>query len=163
MEEVKTIFAETIVEWFKDNMKQINRVPLMTALWDSEEEKATMLLSELLFHTISYHNYKEDYYHAFLTGIFVGLGYETESDKEYGEGRPDIVVKDRKNRRVLLMEAKYSKSESAMQKDCEVAVNQIDMQQYAKAMLDGYKTVVCYGVVFYKKRCFIKKIEIMSK
>ncbi|MDO4306321.1 MAG: hypothetical protein Q4C77_05760 [Eubacteriales bacterium] len=56
-------------------MKETNRKPLMTALWGGEEEKASSILTDLLFQTIIYHNYKEDYYHAFLTGIFVGLGY----------------------------------------------------------------------------------------
>ena len=62
-EEVKTIFSETVVEWFRDNMRDTNRQPLMAALWEGEEEKASAMLSELLFHTISYHNYKEDFYH----------------------------------------------------------------------------------------------------
>lgn len=132
----------------------------MCALWDGEEEKVSYMLTDLLFKTISYHNYKEDYYHAFLTGIFVGLGYVTESDKEYGEGRPDMVVKDQKNRRVLVIEAKRSKSREAMSQDCEAAVDQVQVKKYANEFLDGYKTVICYGIAFYRKQCLAKRIEI---
>lgn len=42
---------------------------------------------EVLWKTISYHDYKEDFYHAFLVGIFAGAGYMVESNKEHGEGR----------------------------------------------------------------------------
>ena len=160
-EEIKTIFAETVVEWFKDNMKETNRKPLMTALWDGEEEKVTSILTDLLFQTISYHNYKEDYYHAFLAGIFVGLGYATESDKEYGIGRPDVVVKDNKNRRVIIIEAKISESKEQIENDCMEAVNQIATRQYIRDFLDGYRTIVCYGAAFYKKECLIKRIELV--
>ena len=159
-EEVKAIFADTVVEWFKDNIKETNRKPLMTALWDGEQEKATSILTDLLFQTISYHNYKEDYYHAFLAGIFVGLGFATESDKEHGSGRPDVVVKDNKNRRVIIIEAKISDSKKQMESDCMEAVNQIATRQYVRDFLDGYKTIVCDGVAFFKKACLIKKIEL---
>jgi hypothetical protein len=159
-EEVKTIFEETVIEWFKDSVAETNRKPLMDALWKGEEEKASSILTDLLFQTISYHNYKEDYYHAFLSGIFVGLGYATESDKEHGEGRPDLVVKDIKNRRVLIIEAKHSKEKIAMEEDCKTAVNQILVRKYAYDFLDGYKEILCYGMAFFKKQCLIKRIEL---
>ena len=57
--------------------------------------------------TISYHDYKEDFYHAFLAGIFAGAGYVVQSNKEDGEGRSDIVVLDSRNGRVAVFEAKY--------------------------------------------------------
>lgn len=36
-------------------------------------------------------------YHTFLAGIFVGLGYDVESNKEHGTGRSDILLKDKRN------------------------------------------------------------------
>ncbi len=158
-EEVKFIFADTVLEWFRDHMKETNRRPLMDALWDGEEEKASSILTDLLFQTISYHNYKEDYYQAFLAGIFVGLGLATESDKEHGNGRPDIVVKDNKNRRVMIIEAKISKSREQMERDSMEAVDQISTRQYIRDFLDGYRSVVCYGAAFYKKECLIRKTK----
>ena len=47
-------------------------------------------MSKLLRKTISYHDYREDFYHAFLAGIFAGAGYMVESNKEHGEGRSDV-------------------------------------------------------------------------
>lgn len=31
---------------------------------------------------------------------------------------------------------------------------------YAQDFLDGYKTVVCYGMAFFKKRCLLKRMEV---
>lgn len=159
-EEVKTIFEDTIVGWFKDTMRAENLTSLMLALWEGNSGKATQIVSDLLFKTISYHNYREDFYHAFLTGIFVGAGYPVESDKEHGEGRPDVVVKDVDDRRVLILEAKCSKNAEAMEKDCQEAFEQVDVQRYTEDFLDGYREVICYGVAFYKKRCLLRRMDI---
>ena len=86
------------------------------------EQRASEIISELLWDTISYNDYHEDYYHAFLAGVFVGRGYSVDSNKEKGLGRPDILLKDRKNRRAIIIEAKISKKESDMDKDCEEAI-----------------------------------------
>ncbi len=37
---------------------------------------------------------QEDFYHAFLAGIFTGAGYMVEPNREHGEERSDVVVKD---------------------------------------------------------------------
>ena len=75
-------------------------------------------MSKLLRKTISYHDYREDFYHAFLAGIFAGAGYEVDSNKEHGEGRSDVVVLDVEGDRVAIFEAKYSRSQDSMSKGC---------------------------------------------
>ena len=70
-------------------------------------------------------NDREDYYHAFLAGIFVGRGCEVESNKKRGLGRPDIKLTDHKNRRILIIEAKKSDSASLMEKNSGEALKQI--------------------------------------
>ena len=65
------------------------------------EERVTKEMNVLLRRTISYHDYKEDFYHTFLAGIFTGAGYMVDSNKEHGEGRSDVVVYDSINGRVV--------------------------------------------------------------
>ena len=101
-------------------------------------------------------DYHEDYYHAFLAGIFVGRGYEVESNKERGLGRPDIRLIDDDNRRILIIEAKKSDSAGQMERDCDVALKQIVDQEYTKG-LDAYQ-VYCYGIAFYQKSALVKKL-----
>lgn len=69
-----------------------NREQLFTAVWNGDEQRITEKLNKLLRRTISYHDYREDFYHAFLAGIFTGAGYMVESNREHGQGRSDIVI-----------------------------------------------------------------------
>lgn len=161
-EEIKTIFADTIRSWFGDTVEKMDRRPLFQAFWNGLPEEASRRTGDILFDTISYFDYKEDYYHVFLTGLFAGAGYAVESNREYGLGRPDLVIRDKKNRRILILEVKHSHSAQAMEQDCLKAFAQIDVGQYARQFLGGYQTVLCYGVAFYKKECLVKMAERLS-
>ena len=156
-EEVKSIFTETVMEWFKDGVSQKERQNLFQALWEGNEEGATALLSDLLFETISYHDYDESYYHAFLAGVFSGAGYAVESNYEYGLGRPDIVVTDKRGRRAIIIETKRAGKGNQLKAQCEKALKQLEEKQYAKGFLKGYKEVICYGISFFEKECLVMK------
>ena len=92
-------------------------------------------------------------------GIFVGRGYSVESNKEKGLGRPDIVLKDKRNRRAVIIEAKKSEKESDMDKDCDKAIGQITTEKYAEGLY-GYTQVLCYGIAFFQKQAKVKGINI---
>ncbi len=155
-QEVKTIFAETVAKWFRDSIVSRDRSGFFLKWWNGEASLLTREVSDILFETISYFDYKEDYYHAFVAGLFAGAGYEVSSNREQGLGRADIVVKDRRNRRAILIEAKRSKSEAAMDQDCQEAVTQIEDRQYAEGLrAKGYETIYCYGAAFFEKKCRI--------
>ena len=155
--EIKEIFETTVIKWFSDTAKNWNRNALFQAVWNSDVESLTVEMNTLLRKTISYHDYKEDFYHAFLAGIFTGAGYAVESNKEHGEGRSDIVVYDSVNGQVAVFEAKTSKTMEAMSRDCEDAIRQIDDRMYAKEYEDEYDHILCYGISFFKKRCLVKE------
>lgn len=154
--EIKEIFQTTVKKWFEDQARTWNRKALFDAVWSGNSEKLTSEMNRLLRLTISYHDYKEDYYHAFLAGIFTGAGYEVQSNKEHGEGRSDVVVSDSKNGRVAVFEAKYSKTLKQLEEDCSAAVKQIENRMYAKEFEENGDEVFCYGIAFFKKRCLIK-------
>lgn len=156
-EEVKTIFEDTIAKWFRDTITGMDRRELLEAWWSGDDRKLTELVTDILFDTISYYDYKEDYYHAFTAGLFVGAGYAVSSNKEQGTGRADIVVKDRSNRRALIIEAKHSKKESDMERDCQEAIEQISRKGYVRTDLKGYRTILCYGAAFFEKDCLVRK------
>lgn len=156
-QEIRSIFADTVVAWFCDKVSAMDRSELFAAFWQGDERALTEQLSELLFDTISYHDYQESYYHAFVAGLFAGAGYVVESNYEYGLGRPDLVIKDRENRRVIMIEMKHSKNEQQMAEDCRKAVEQIDVKAYARKVLKGFRTVICFGIAFYEKECLVRK------
>ena len=155
--EIKEIFETTIIRWFDDSAKTWNRSALFNAVWGGDSEEITREMNTLLRKTISYHDYKEDFYHAFLAGIFTGAGYMVDSNKEHGEGRSDVVVYDEINARVAVFEAKYTKNLEKLENACDAALEQIDERMYAKEYEDDYDQILCYGISFFKKRCRVKK------
>ena len=155
--EIRQIFETTVQEWFDDSARKENRTALFDAVWSGDIETLTEEMNELLRKTISYHDYKEDFYHAFLTGIFTGAGYSVDSNRERGEGRSDVVVRNSSKGRVALFEAKYAKTLDGLEASCEAALRQIKDRQYAKDFADDYDDILCYGIAFYKKRCLVQK------
>ena len=155
--EIQEIFETTVQTWFSDSARSWNRHALFTAVWDGDSEAMTREMNTLLRMTISYHDYREDFYHAFLAGIFAGAGYMVESNREHGEGRSDVVVIDPHNGRVAVFEAKYSRTLERLEPDCTEALARIDDRMYAKEFEDNYDQVLCYGISFFRKRCYVKK------
>ena len=154
--EVKEIFESTVRKWFEDSARVTNRKDLFDAVWNKDADKATKEISTLLRMTISYYDYRENFYHAFLVGIFAGVGYSVESNREHGEGRSDIVIYNDVTGQVAVFEAKYSRKLEDLEKDCQKALDQINTKMYAKEFEDAYEEVLCYGIAFYKKRCLVK-------
>lgn len=156
-EEIREIFETTIMKWFDDTAKGWNRSQLFNAVWTGDADAVTEEMTKLLRKTISYHDYREDFYHAFLAGIFAGAGYTVDSNKEHGEGRSDVVIYDEVNSRVAIFEAKYSKSAELLLSECDRAIAQINDRMYAEEYADDYDEILCYGIAFFKKRCVVKK------
>ena len=155
--EIREIFETTVIRWFDDSTKKWNRSALFNAVWRGDSEGMTKEMNALLRRTISYHDYREDFYHAFLAGIFTGAGYMVDSNKEHGEGRSDVVVYDPVNARVAIFEAKYTKTLENLERECDMALQQIDDRMYAAEYEDDYDQILCYGISFFRKRCMVKK------
>ncbi|MDO4262174.1 MAG: AAA family ATPase [Eubacteriales bacterium] len=157
--EIKEIFESTIATWFKESSQKWDRSVLFSSVWNGDGEKVAEELNRLLRQTISYHDYKEDFYHAFFAGVFAGAGYSVKSNREYGEGRSDIVVQDYAGDRMAVFEVKYARSRADLQASCEKAIPQIRERGYAEELEEDYAQVLCYGISFFKKRCFVKRLQ----
>lgn len=157
--EVMEIFEDAVEEWFSETSNQWDKKALFDAVWSRNDKGISIEITKLLRKTISYHDYKEDFYHAFFAGIFAGAGYIVESNKEHGEGRSDIIVQDYTGDRMAVFEVKYSKSQDGLESDCLKAIAQIDDKMYVKEFEEDYSQIICYGISFYKKRCMVKAKE----
>ncbi len=123
--EVLGIFKKSVKAWLIETAAKEDRKILFAALWEGNAKLLTELISDLLFDTISYHDYAESFYHAFLIGLFSNAGYRIESNYENGPRRSDIVIKDRKNRRAVVPEAKRAYYENQLESECDKALAQI--------------------------------------
>ena len=160
--EVATIYENSISYWFEQRMKETDRSPLVRALETGDCEAAENFISEQLFHTISYYDYAENFYHGFMAGLLVNIGgYLVRSNRESGNGRPDIVMTESKFRgRAMILELKISDTITDMEKKCEEALTQIEEQKYESSLEeDCFQPILKYAICFFKKRCMVKKAE----
>lgn len=156
-QEVKEIFETTIGKWFQESSQKWDRKRLFRAVWSEDDKVVTEEMTKLLRKTISYYDYREDFYHAFLAGIFAGAGYVVESNKEHGEGRSDILVQDYSGDRAAIFEIKYAKSQEDLANACRAALEQIDDRRYGEELEDDYAKIIYYGISFYRKRCLVQR------
>lgn len=160
--EIRGLFQKSVNEWFLAKTESSDRSELFDALWKSAPERLQCYISDTLFDTISYYDYQENFYHAFLAVLLSRRGYIVESNHENGLGRSDIVIKDRKNRRAVVIETKITDSENKLASACDNALRQIAEKQYADAVKKaGYKQVISFGIAFYQKQCRVKKASEM--
>lgn len=157
-EEVKSVFSSTVKKWFEDKIASQDRTALFDAWWNGDAVMLTQEITDILFATISYFDFKEDYYHALITGMFLGAGYAVKSNAEAGMGRADIIIKEQRQRRALVIEIKWSKRKgNSLKRECEDALLQIEKEQYKKNLeLEGYRHVLCYGAAFQGKTCLVQ-------
>ena len=160
--EIATIYENSISYWFDQRMKATDRSPLMRALEEGDCEAAEDFINRQLADTISYYDYAENFYHGFMAGLLANIGsYRIKSNRESGNGRPDIVMTESKFRgRAMILELKISDTIKDMEKKCEEALMQIDEQQYAVSLEeDGYQPILKYAICFFKKGCIVRKTE----
>lgn len=157
--EIKEIFETTVSKWFQESTQRWNRKALFEAVWTGNAETVTKEMTTLLRKTISYYDYREDFYHAFFAGIFAGAGYVVESNREHGEGRSDIIVQDYSGDRMAIFEVKYARSQEGLEKACYEAITQVDSRMYDEEFREDYSVMMCYGISFYKKRCLVQLKE----
>ena len=131
---------------------------LFEALWSGDSASLSDIISQYLFETISYYYYREDYYHVFLAGLLSGAGYMVKSNREPGDGRADIMVLDKSNRRAAVFGMKRSKDRNTMEMDAETALNHIAEMKYGKD-LKGYKSIRLYGAAFNRKSVLVRNLS----
>ena len=160
--EIKTIYKNSITYWFEQRMKETDRSPLKHALEAGDCEAAEDFINSQLANTISYYDYAENFYQGFMLGILTNIGgYRVKSNRESGNGRPDIVMTESKFRgRAMIVELKISDTIQGMEKKCEEAFTQMKEQNYAVTLEeDGYQPILEYAICFFKKGCMVKKAE----
>jgi hypothetical protein len=167
--EVQTIYEDMIISYFKEDENIFGEVNyIIKSLFDNDLESFERLIKELYLGQVSYHdtsldNLKEweqkerfeSFHHGFMLGLFVQMGGEfiVESNKEYGLGRPDIVIipKDT-DKTAYVFEFKWDSIRGSKTLDtlANEAVAQVKGKKYKEGVhkLHGHKNIVCIGIGF---------------
>ena len=157
--EVREVFRSQIQDWFNDKIR--HNTERLTNFWNSIEkgkpEEIEQYLNWTLSNSISVFDTKEkeNSYHALLIGLLTGNSdWIVRSNVEAGEGFADIIIEPENPDSGIIIELKYSKEASGLEKACEKAVSQIkDRRYYEYLRSDGRPDITLYGIAFYKKRC----------
>ncbi|MCR5219645.1 MAG: ATP-binding protein [bacterium] len=154
--EVREIFTTTVTAWFNESIKKQDLSPLVEAIWNGNSEVIQETLTHILYGTISYYDSTESFYHGFIAGLLSGTGLDPESNQESGLGRTDITIEDGLNKRAVIIELKYAKEYEDLESRAEEALAQIEEKKYASGLPPHIRTVMNYGIAFWKKECCVK-------
>lgn len=157
--EVKSIYKNTIRAWFEKKINADGRTDILEAILKADAEKLEDLLCTWMVNTISCFDEQENYYHGFVTGLVSGFnGYMVVSNRESGNGRFDLVVKQRsKWNYAAILEFKIVDKYNQMTKACEYDLKQIEEKDYEASLRDEqYENIAKLGICFCQKRCRVK-------
>ena len=160
--EVYEIYKQSFMSYFEDYTTS-RKGELYQELVDGDAKKVNLLLNDILLRSISYFDNQESFYHGFLVGLL--NDYEMVSNRESGNGRFDVcVLPENILGTVVLIECKHSISEDDLIDDAKEGARQIVEKKYLEEhRFKKYENAIGYGMSFYKKQCYVVKVEYDSK
>ena len=157
--EVREVYKLQIQEWFKK--KVFSNTEQLKLFWkafeEGDAEGVEKYLNRTLSNSISVFDTKEreNSYHTLLIGLLAGnADWLVRSNVEAGEGFADIIVETDDPDAGIVIELKYAREASGLEKSCEKALVQIKDRRYdAYLKNDGRTDILFYGMAFCRKRC----------
>ena len=156
--EIKSIYENQILRWFEKLVEKEDRNVLYAAIRRKDPEGIGNFVTRLLEKSISTFDSRESFYHGFFLSLLYDMPhYFSQSNREEGIGRPDIVLyPNRPADPAYIFELKTRKKFSEMQDGLDQAFAQITEQKYENGILDeGYIGSISYGLCFCKKTCIV--------
>ncbi len=167
--EVKKCFKDKIVAYFTSSVEYKNYgLDLLKALKIRNKNKIEEILNKLLPKYLGLRdigNDKEYVYHSFLDGIFACTGINAKSQKECGNGYPDIFIiaenEVQDEYTAIILELKKASSEDNMNEQCMLALKQCHDKEYYRNFVDDptITKINMYGITFFNRKCSVKSEE----
>ena len=165
--EICDCMVRRVLALFKRSVSQNQELlrSFCNAMLASDASTMEHALTEYMGKTISIRDsfaksIRENFYHGLLIGIFGSQGaWKATSNKESGDGFSDILIEVNEDdlRIGMVLELKYSKTENALDKECDDALQQIEDKNYDQELREkGYTKILKYGIAFYHKKCRVK-------
>ena len=156
--EVYEIYKQTFMSYFED-YTFVRKEDLYQSLVKGDVDHANEILGDILSRSITYFDNEESFYHGFLLGLFSGK--KIKSNREAVHGRFDLCIFPKQIfQTALILECKHSKIVKDLIKDSSEEAQQIIDNKYEEEIInEGYLHVKGYGISFYKKYCYIVKVQ----
>ena len=141
--EIKTLFEDIIDEWFKDKVISNDLESILQDLVNLNlkdfESKFRVLVEEMFSYMDVGKNTAENFYHAFVLGMLVGLkdSYYVNSNRESGFGRYDIMLEPQdKSKNSFIIEFKVANEmdEPSLEQAVENGKKQIEEKDYENSL-----------------------------
>lgn len=149
--EIKLLFQQIIKDWFRNKVmgNDLNSIlkDLVTLNIDEFEMKFQVLVKEMFSYLDVGENTAENFYHAFVLGMLVGLKdtYYVNSNRESGYGRYDIMLEPKeKTGNSFIIEFKVNKKdkEKTIEDTIKNAKKQIEEKGYEANLKEkGYTNI----------------------
>jgi len=149
--EIKELFRSIIRKWFSDKVIGNDLISILKDLTtlnlEEFEEKFKILVRQMFSYMDVGENTAENFYHAFVLGMLVGLkdSYYVNSNRESGMGRYDIMLEPKdKNGNSFIMEFKIYKEEKekSIEETIKNAKKQIEEKQYEASLKErGFSNI----------------------
>jgi hypothetical protein len=156
--EVLMIYRQIIKEWFNTHLKSNHKEALLQALLRDDAQALQKEISLVLMRCISYWDSSaEGFYHGFMLATLDWFDECTVlSNREKGDGRPDITLIFDESGKVCLFEFKADKRSSIEFQLKEGSEQIIDKNYVDGALAENASSVVAYALAFHKKTCVAK-------
>lgn len=141
--EIKFLFMDIVIDWFRDKVigNDLTSIlkDLVTLNIEEFEIKFKILVEEMFSYMDVGKNTAENFYHAFVLGMLVGLrdSYYVNSNRESGYGRYDIMLepKDKTGNSFIMEFKKYrEEKEKTIEDTIENAKKQIEEKKYEESL-----------------------------
>lgn len=165
-EEVKYLYEDIILNWFKESIGHINLSNMIDYLLKGDTITFGKMFIDTVESSLSYFDVSgesEKFYHAFVLGMLVELkdDYQVKSNRESGYGRYDVMIipKDKKLKGVIIEFKKVDKFENeTLEMALDNALNQIEEKNYERELVDrGVNDIVKLAIAFEGKRVGVKR------
>lgn len=137
--EIKTLFQGIVRDWFNNKVSGENLRSILDDLVNLRlpdfKKKFQRLVEEMFSYMDVGKDTAENFYHAFVLGLLVGLKdtYYIKSNRESGLGRYDIMLEPKdKNKNSFIIEFKLAEDmdEESLEELLEKAKEQIEIKKY---------------------------------
>ena len=147
-EEIKAEFQEIVGSYTNLSSQKLKN--MLRALINGNITDFLKIYQELVIHSTSYYDARENAYHMLMLGMVMNLSdiYEISSNIESGHGRADLIMKSKDVKRPhIIIEFKQGEALEMLAQD---ALKQIKDNEYYSG-LSG--EVLCLGIAHFKKKC----------
>ena len=161
--EIKELFKGIVRDWFKNKVIGNDLTSILKDLIELNlkeyEKKFKVLVNEMFSYMDVGENTAENFYHAFVLGMLVGLrdSYYVNSNRESGMGRYDIMLEPQdksKNSFVIEFKVANDMKENTIEDVIESAKKQIEERDYESNLRErGFENITKMVFAFRGKEC----------